>query len=168
MHGLKKFCSEWQELSEWIWVFAFILYPGLLPGPAQAVSTTQTRTSAQNTMIWFLQRAAAWLRNLQKSQTHRCSSNICSLCSILYVFVNVKGSLFVCINCLFVIYLYLSMCAHRHLLEYLRNSALHCWLYSVIVSVHNVVSFLCHSPGCVWPAELIRYSYSNTHGEMRD
>lgn len=77
-----------------------------------------------------------------------------------------KNSLFVFINCVFVIYVYLSMSTHSS--PWIPQEFSFAFLaVQCVVSVHNVVSFLCNSPECVWPAKLIRHSYRNAHGEMR-
>lgn len=63
--------------TSWIILIASVFCPGLHPGPVQAVCTIQMKMSAQNTTIWFLQRAAAWPKNHLKSLIHRCSTNPC-------------------------------------------------------------------------------------------
>lgn len=106
VESLQMYSCKWNSESymknNWLWVLdiPFFFCPGLHPDPVQAVSTIQTRMWAPNTMTWSLQKAQTWLRNPQKSLTHRCSaatSFIPHPLSSLSCLHTVAGVSFVCV-----------------------------------------------------------------------
>lgn len=157
-----------RKTSKWtIPLFSlFIPCPDLLPGQVQAVFTIQTRTSAPSTMTWSLQRAAAWLKNPPKSQTHRCSRNSCfhtvsrmvSVCAMFSICPHK-----VCLCCTFVPVYMCTLSSPRIPQEFsfalsaVQRFVLHGVLPLSLTSMHSACR-----------GHMIYSSYSNAQGQIND